>query len=94
MKNDLISIARETVRLVPQVRPHLSAKTRWTLYEPAEYKTTDYMLNAIEGLVNGVYTNLVGGDFIDAMANLISGQLTQAFQQALRMKVIIDSLNA
>ena len=40
------------------------------------------MLNVIEGLVNDVYNNLVGGDFIDAMANLISGQLTQAFQQA------------
>ena len=82
MKNDLIKIAREAVRLAPQVRPHLSTKARWMLYEPAEYKTTDYMLNVIEGLVNGVYNNLVGGDFIDAMANLISGQLTQAFQQA------------
>ena len=99
MKNDLISIARETVRLAPQVRPHLSAKTRWTLYEPAEYKTTDYMLNVIEGLVNGVYNNLVGGDFIDAMANLISGQLTQAFQQAFEDEgytdfVLPDYLNA
>ena len=80
--NQLIKIAREAVKVAPQVRPHLSAKTRWMLYEPAEYKTTDYMLNVIEGLVNGVYNNLVGGDFIDAMANLISGQLTQAFQQA------------
>ena len=82
MKNNLIKIAREAVRLAPQVRPRLSTKARWMLYEPAEYKTTDYMLSAIEGLVNGVYNNLVGGDFIDAMANLISGQLTQAFQQA------------
>ena len=80
--NQLIKIAREAVKVAPQVRPHLSAKTRWMLYEPAEYKTADYMLNVIEGLVNGVYNNLVGGDFIDAMANLISGQLTQAFQQA------------
>lgn len=80
--NQLIKIAREAVKVAPQVRPHLSTKARWMLYEPAEYKTTDYMLNVIEGLVNGVYNNLVGGDFIDAMANLISGQLTQAFQQA------------
>lgn len=80
--NQLIKIAREAVKVAPQVRPLLSAKTRWMLYEPAEYKTADYMLNVIEGLVNGVYNNLVGGDFIDAMANLISGQLTQAFQQA------------
>ena len=99
MKLEIIKIAREAVRLAPQVRPHLSAKTRWTLYEPAEYKTTDYMLNVIEGLVNGVYNNLVGGDFIDAMANLISGQLTQAFQQAFEDEgytdfVLPDYLNA
>ena len=99
MKNNLIKIAREAVRLAPQVRPRLSTKARWMLYEPAEYKTTDYMLSVIEGLVNGVYNNLVGGDFIDAMANLISGQLTQAFQQAFEDEgytdfVMPDYLNA
>jgi len=56
--NQLIKIAREAVKVAPQVRPYLSAKTRFMLYEPAEYKTADYMLNVIEGLVNGVYNNL------------------------------------
>jgi hypothetical protein len=47
-----------------------------------DYKTYDYMLAQIEGLVRGVYNNNLGGDFIDVMANVISGQLTQAYQQA------------
>jgi hypothetical protein len=40
------------------------------------------MENAIEGLVNGVYNGNIGGQFIDTMANIISGQLTQAYRQA------------
>lgn len=80
--NNLLKIARDTLQLVPQARRYLSAKTRWALYEPAEYKTTEYMQAAIEGLVKGVYDGNVGGEFIDVMANIISGQLTQAFQQA------------
>ena len=46
------------------------------------YKTYDYMLRVIEGLVRGVYNGQVGGDFVDAIAALIRGQITQAFQQA------------
>lgn len=78
----LNSYIREAVRQVPQVRPLLSPRARWATYQPSEYKTYDYMLNAIERLVQGVYTNTIGGDFIDVMANVISGQLTQAYQQA------------
>jgi len=40
------------------------------------------MENAIEGLVNGVYNGNIGGQFIDTLANIISGQLTQAYRQA------------
>ncbi|MCR4314369.1 MAG: hypothetical protein NUV84_03935, partial [Candidatus Uhrbacteria bacterium] len=36
----------------------------------------------IKGLVRGVYAGNIGGAFIDTMANLISGQLTQAYKQA------------
>ena len=73
---------REAVKLVPQVRPHLSDKARFYMYETVAYKTYDYMLKQIEGLVRGVYSGDVGGAFIDTMANLISGQFTQAFEQA------------
>lgn len=52
------------------------------VYQPTEYKTYDYMLKQIEGLVKGVYSGNIGGAFIDTMANLISGQLTQAYEQA------------
>ncbi len=85
-----IQIAREAVRIIPNLREHLSARSRWLLYEPTEYKTYDYMLAAITGLVRGVYSGLVGGAFIDTMANLISGQLTQAYQQAFEDEGFTD----
>lgn len=77
----ITSIIRQAVDLVPDVKPLLSDKARFHLYQPA-YKTYDYMLRQIEGLVNGVYNGNIGGQFIDSMANLISGQLTQAYNQA------------
>lgn len=77
-----IEILRNAAKLAPTVRPLLSNKARFMLYTPEAYKTYDYMQKVIEGLVSGVYNNLVGGQFVDSMANLISGQLTQAYQQA------------
>lgn len=46
------------------------------------YKSYDYMLDQITRMVTNLYNNNLGGEFIDLMANLISGQLTQAFRQA------------
>jgi hypothetical protein len=46
------------------------------------YKTYDYMLRVMQGLIRGVYNGQVGGDFVDAVASLIRGQINQAFQQA------------
>ena len=87
---DRVQMVRDIVKAVPQVRPYLSNKVRFIAYQPTEYKTFDYMLRAIEGLVRGVYSNAVGGDFIDVMANLISGQLTQAYQQAFEDEGFTD----
>lgn len=78
----LLPHIRQVVATFPEVRTYLSGRSRWSLYKPAEYKTVDYMENAIEGLVNGVYNGNIGGQFIDTMANIISGQLTQAYRQA------------
>lgn len=47
-------------------------------------KTYDYYLQQLERLIRSVYDGNLGGEFIDVMANLISGQLTQAFEQAWR----------
>ena len=78
----LLPHIRQVVATFPEVRTYLSGRSRWSLYKPAEYKTVDYMENAIEGLVNGVYNGNIGGQVIDTMANIISGQLTQAYRQA------------
>lgn len=78
----LLPHIRQVVATFPEVRTYLSGRSRWSLYKPTEYKTVDYMENAIEGLVNGVYNGNIGGQFIDTLANIISGQLTQAYRQA------------
>lgn len=78
----LIEHIRAVVREVPSVKPLLSDASRFALYEPMEYKTYEYMLRQIVGLVNSLYAGIIGGDFIDVMANVISGQLSQAYQQA------------
>lgn len=70
MLNDLLVRA---VVLVPSIIPHLGG---------GFYKTYDYMLGVIERLVRGVYNGNVGGDFVDALGNLLTGQITQAFRQA------------
>lgn len=92
------SLLRAIVARVPAVVPYLRGRARWIafVYEAqfftgwyagnqhydTQYKTYEYYLANIERLIRSVYSNQIGGDFIDIMANLISGQLTQAFQQA------------
>lgn len=46
------------------------------------YKTVDFFQSTLERMVRNVYSGDLGGEFIDIMANLISGQLTQAYEQA------------
>lgn len=79
-----IELIVKAIDAVPAVIPYLSDQARYiyAIGKPTEYKTYDYMLAQIEGLVRGLYSNNVGGNFIDIMANLISGQLTQAYRQA------------
>jgi hypothetical protein len=76
------SYLRLAVIAVPDVLKYLSGKARFLAYKPAAYKTYDYMLRQIEGLVKAVYAGNIAGAFIDTMSNLISGQLTQAYNQA------------
>jgi len=91
MKLLLYKFLHSAVEQVPQVKAHLSNKARFVLAEPTEYKTYDYMLQQIEGLVNSVYSGVIGGQFIDIMANLISGQLLQAYRQAMEDEGLTDA---
>lgn len=77
-----IQLARDIVKAVPELREHLSPYARFIMFEPAEYKTAEYMLRVIENLVQGVYGGYIGGQFIDTMANVISGQLLDAYSRA------------
>lgn len=77
-------IILKIVNRVPSVIPYLSGRAAviyWT--DGSETKSVEYFLRTLIGLIRAVYNNLLGGEFIDIMANLIQGQLTQAFQQAI-----------
>jgi hypothetical protein len=68
-----IDIASAAVYAVPDVIPLLGS---------AFYKTYDYMLGVITHAVTSVYNGFMGGEFVDILQSLITGQLTQAFNQA------------
>jgi len=80
MNNEML---RRVIKIFPAVYPYLKGRARWLAYTAEAYKSYDYYLANIQGLVNGVYSNYIGGEFIDSMANLISGQLLDAYQQAI-----------
>lgn len=77
----LNQIIKQVVKMFPEVTPLLSNRARWMLGIP-DIKTYDYFLSELSRMIRNVYTGNMGGDFIDIMANLISGQLTQAYNQA------------
>lgn len=70
----------QAVSAVPEVKQYLSPRARWMLFDPV--KSEPYFLQNIERLVQSVYDGQIGGQFIDIMANLISGQLLDAYQTA------------
>lgn len=78
----LLGYVKQAARLVPDVFLHLSPSARLRLVEPAPYKSYEFFRSAIIGLVEGVYQGFIGGQFIDTLANLISGQLTDAYMRA------------
>jgi hypothetical protein len=71
------------VKRFPALIPYLSGRARWIAFATGdEYKTVDYFMQQVERLVMSLYSGYIGREFLDLMANLISGQLTQAFNQA------------
>jgi len=73
---------QQVVKVMPAVIPYLSPKARFYVVQLEAYKSYDFMLARIEGLVRGVYTGNVGGDFVDIMGALIRGQMDDAYRQA------------
>lgn len=77
---------------MPAVVPYLTGRARWIAFTVggaytgrifSDVKSVEYYLRQLRGLIRAVYNNILGGEFIDIMANLIQGQLTRAFQQAI-----------
>lgn len=82
--DDLLTASlKAVIRRYPAVVEHLSGRARWIAFaRDGEYKTYDYFLATVQRLVKDVYKGNMGGEFIDIMANLIQGQITQAYQIA------------
>ena len=78
----LIEIARQAVAKVPEVLPYLRNSTRFKLLQPEAYKSYEYFLTNAERLVRSLYAGIIGGEFLDTFANLISGQIRDAFEKA------------
>ena len=73
----LVSAMQQNIYL-----PFVPAKARWICAIPSVYKTYDYFLSELTRMVKNVYNGFSGGDFIDSMASLVNGQLTQAYNNA------------
>ena len=70
--DNLSDVVKQSIALFP----------RTVLYIGNAYKSYDFFLARLEGLVRGVYTGNIAGEFIDVMANLISGQYQDAYTKA------------
>ena len=80
---DISHIVMTVTKRYPGIIPHLKGKARWIAYayqpHAHETKTVDFYLRTMQGLIRSLYNGDIGGEFIDIMANLISGQLRQAY---------------
>lgn len=95
MERIYLSTIKTLIHRFPAVVPHLKGEAKW-IYDTivskktilyygvniGTYKTTEFFEQTLTRLVNNVYDGYISGEFIDVMANLISGQLTQAYEQA------------
>ena len=70
------------IKRYPAVLPHLSD----------ELKTYDYMFSNIARMVSNVYTNNMGGEFVDIMGALIRGQMKKAYEVAYAEAGFSDAL--
>jgi len=79
-----VRVLKTVIKQYPAVIPYLTGRARWMAMalKADEYKTYDFFLQNVERMIESVYNGFLGGEFIDLMANVISGQLTQAYQQA------------
>lgn len=80
---DISAVIRLTVQAVPDVRPFLKGRSLGFVFNiDTAYKTQEFFTGTIEHLVKQVYNGHMQSEFIDLMANLIKGQLTDAYVKA------------
>ena len=92
MEQDLIVQAVQlAVKRWPGILPYLSRKARHMMGD-FELKTYEYYLRTLRGLVIGVYSGYLGGEFNNIMSDLVFGQFTDAYEQAMRDNEVTEML--
>lgn len=87
-KTLLIQALEIAAKRFPAVVPYLSDRA----WEVMGVKTYDYMLNNIARMVSNVYTNNMGGEFVDIMGALVRGQMRDAYRKAYAEAGFSDAL--
>lgn len=73
-------IVREAIVRTPAVSSYLPPALLRSVF--SEIKTLEYFQTNIDHLVKSVYGGHMGGDFVDIMGNLITGQMADAYRRA------------
>lgn len=80
---DNLKVALENaVKEVHKLGGELPLGLRVALLRHEVIKTYEFYYNTLVRLVRSVYQGYIGGEFIDIMANLVQGQINQAYGQA------------
>lgn len=83
MNHLTLSALRSLIQRYPATADNLAGKARWIAKtSQPERKTYEYFLATLLRLIRNVYNGFLGGEFIDVLASLISGQITQAYETA------------
>lgn len=79
-----IKIISAVTKKIPALLPHLSGRARWIAFAFGDAeKTAEQFESRLTSLVKALYGNTIAApEFVDAMAALISRQITLAYREA------------
>lgn len=82
LTDDLLRVLKVAAKFALARGAEFPADVRVDMIKTGIFKTYEFFLGTIKRLVRDVYGGYIGGEFIDIMANLIQGQINQAYQAA------------
>lgn len=79
-KAALLDYIHDACIIAPDVQRHLKSDVLMSAF--SQVKSLEYFSRNVEHLVRSVYGGYIGGDFVDILGNLITGQMRDAYEQA------------